>query len=306
MVKSSKTKNNATSSFDLSVFYRFIKWFKIIFAFKSSLMKFINDLNFEHSFIKDIVRIDYTADMPMQCINDYGYSYIMFRFGDFDAYDYRNNPIEIPKIFVKGTGDFFNVKAYKNSTWLSVELPNHSLHNITKLIAKKCRNKLIDLYDYVDASILDKLYYEIYENNTVASITQTLDEHLLKFYSNWNYDLDSTLIVNYIYRCKGLLSVSELSEKFPYGERSIERMFNREVGSSPYRFICLVRFNFIIRELEKQDYKSLEDLIKKYNYYDHSHFEKDFKKFLGQSINTYKNDFNPLLSSALKREYSKL
>jgi AraC-like DNA-binding protein len=114
------------------------------------------------------------------------------------------------------------------------------------------------------------------------------------------------MIVNYIYSQKGLLPVSTLSEKFPFGERSIERMFNIEVGSSPHSFICLIRFNFIIRELEKQNYNSIEELIKKYNYYDHSHFEKDFKKFLGQSINSYKNDFNPLLSQALQREYSKL
>lgn len=269
-------------------------------------MRFINELNFNHSFIKDIVRIDYEADMPLQCVNDYGFSYIMFRFGDFEAYDYQNNPVPIPKIFVKGTGDFFNVKAYNKSTWISIELPNHSLYNITKLIATKCRNKLIDLYDYVNASILDKLYYEIYENKTVASMSQTLDKHLHQFYSTWNYDLDSTVIVNHIYNLKGLLSVSELSEQFPYGERTIERMFHREVGSSPYRFICLVRFNFIIRELEHKDSDSLEDLIVKYNYYDHSHFEKDFKKFLGQSISAYKNDLNPLLSLALQREYNKL
>lgn len=269
-------------------------------------MEFINSLNLNHSFIKDIVRIDYSADMPLQCINDNGYSYIMFRFGDFEAYDHKNNLIKIPKIFVKGTGDFFNVKAYENSTWISVELPNHSLRNITKLVAKKSRNKLIDLYDYVDASILDKLYYEIYENKTIEAITQTLNKHLYKFYSAWNCNLDSTVIVNYIFSRKGLLSVLELSEKFPYGDRTIERMFSREVGSSPYRFICLVRFNFIIRELENQDYDSLDNLIKKYNYYDYSHFEKDFKKFLGQSISTYKNDFNPLLSLALSREYNKI
>jgi AraC-like DNA-binding protein len=82
-------------------------------------------------------------------------------------------------------------------------------------------------------------------------------------------------------------------------------MFNKEVGASPYQFICLVRFNFIIRELTENKHNSLEELIQKYNYYDHSHFEKDFKKFLGQSIASYKNDFNPLLSSALAREYNK-
>ena len=276
------------------------------FAVKFSIMEFINDVNFNHSFFKDIIRINYTSDMPLQCINDYGYSYIMFRYGDLETYDYQNNQIEIPKAFVKGTGDFFKVKAYKECSWISVELPNHSFHNITNLVAKKYRNKLIDLYDYIDASILDKLYYELYESQSIESITKTLDKHLHRFYSSWNLNLNSTLIVDYIYSQKGLLSASMLSEKFPYGERSIERMFNIEVGSTPQRFICLIRFNFIIRDLENNNYNSMEELVEKYNYYDHSHFEKDFKKFLGQSINSYKNEFNSLLSQALQREYSKL
>lgn len=268
-------------------------------------MQFISNSNFKHSFFKDIVRINYEHEMPLQCINDYGYSYIMFKYGHFDAFDYKADPIDIPKVFVKGTGDFFNVKAYENSSWISIELPNHSFYNITNLIAKKHRNKLIDLYDYIDTSILDKLYFELYEANTVESITDLLNKNLHHFYSKWNTDLDSTLIINHIYNSKGLLTVTELSNLFPFSERSIERMFSKEVGTSPYRFICLVRFNYIIRELEKGEQHTLEALIKRYNYYDHSHFEKDFQKFLGQSINEYKNDFNPLLSAALAREYNK-
>jgi hypothetical protein len=177
-------------------------------------MEFINDLNFEHSFFKDVIRINYTTEMPLKCINDYGYSYLMFRYGNFDAYDYQGNAIEIPKIFVKGTGDYFNVKAYGNSCWISVELPNHGFHNVTNLIAKKYRNKLIDLYHYVDATLLDKLYYELYEDQTVEDIVQTLNNHLYNYYSQWNRDLNSTVIVNYIYKRKGLMSVSELSENF--------------------------------------------------------------------------------------------
>lgn len=268
-------------------------------------MKFIHNPNFKHSFFKDIVRINYADEMPSQCINDYGYSYIMFRYGRFDAYNYKSENIKIPKIFIKGTGDFFNVKAYKDSVWISVEMPNHALHNMTNLIAKNCRNKLIDLYDYVDASVLDSLYYELNETTTIDDITEVLNKNLQGYYNKWNTHLDSSLIINHIYNCKGLLSVSELSRKFPFSERSIERMFNKEVGASPYRFICLVRFNYIIRELEKNEHDTLENLIQQYNYYDHSHFEKDFKKFLGQSSNMYKNDFNPLLSSALARAYNK-
>jgi AraC-like DNA-binding protein len=268
-------------------------------------MQFINDSDFNHSFFKDIIRINYTYDMPFQCINDYGYSYLMFRYGKFEALDYNGTAIEIPRIFVKGTGDYFNVKAYENSVWISVELPNHVLHNITNLIAKKCRNKLINLYKYVDETALNKLYYELYEANHIEQITEVLNKNLHEFYGKWNTNLNSTPIVNHIFNKNGLLSVSELAELFPYGARTIERMFNKEVGASPYHFIRLIRFNFTIRALEKGEYDTLDSLIGRYNYYDQSHFEKDFQKFLGQKIGTYKNDFNPLLSSALARAYHK-
>jgi AraC-like DNA-binding protein len=102
-----------------------------------------------------------------------------------------------------------------------------------------------------------------------------------------------------------MLSVNELTEVFPYSERSLNRIFNKEVGASPYRFICLVRFNYIIRELEKSEHISLTSLIEQYNYFDQSHFEKDFQKFLGQSIKEYKNDNNPLLTNGLSRTYVK-
>jgi AraC-like DNA-binding protein len=45
--------------------------------------------------------------------------------------------------------------------------------------------------------------------------------------------------------------------------------------------------------------------MEKYDYYDQSHFEKDFKKFLGQSIKEYRNDNNPLLMNGLSRAYIK-
>jgi AraC-like DNA-binding protein len=58
-----------------------------------------------------------------------------------------------------------------------------------------------------------------------------------------------------------MLTVKELSQVFPYSERSLERIFHKEVGATPYRFICLVRFNYIIRALEKNEHESLADLI---------------------------------------------
>jgi len=268
-------------------------------------MNFINDNNFKHTFYKDVTRINYLEDMSSQLISDYGYTYIMLRYGNIEAFNCQGKRVDIPEVFVKGTGDFFTVKAYKNSSWLSFELANHVLHNITKIHSIKNRNTLIDLSLYIDDDVILEMYQELKYVNNIDEITKIADKHLRNYYKDWSLLTPSTEIVQYIFDRKGMLPVKELLDVFPYSDRSLARIFQKEVGASPYRFICLVRFNYIIRELEKKEHISLSDLIEQYDYYDQSHFEKDFQKFLGQSIKEYKNDFNPLLTSGLAREYVK-
>lgn len=268
-------------------------------------MQFINNPSLKHYFFKDVVRINYLQDVEPQLISDYGYTYIMVRYGKFKAFDYKGNTLEIPKVFIKGTGDFFNVQAFKDSSWLTFELPNHVLHNITKIHSTINRNKLIDLALYVDLDIINSLYKHLREANGIEEIVAIIDYHLRDYYKDWSALLPSVEVVDYIFNKKGMLPVKELTKKFPYSERTLERIFHKEVGATPYRFICLVRFNYIIRELQKNEYKTLTELIQQYDYYDQSHFEKDFKKFLGQSIKEYKNDFNPLLEKGLSRAYIK-
>lgn len=266
-------------------------------------MQFINNSNFRHSFYKDVTRINYLQDASSQLISDYGYTYIMLVYGTIEAFNSDGKKVDVPKVLIKGTGDYFTIKAYKNSSWLSFELPNHILHNVTKIHSTKNRNTLIDLSLYVDEDVIKSLYENLREVHTVNEMTRIADQHLREYYKDWSILQPSVEIVQYILDKKGMLPVQELTEVFPYSDRSLARIFNKEVGASPYRFICLVRFNYIIRELEKKDHCSLANLIAQYNYFDQSHFEKDFQKFLGQSIKAYKSDFNPLLMNGLSREY---
>ena len=268
-------------------------------------MEFINDPHFKHTFFKDATRIDYTKKAPPLLINDYGYTYIMLCYGHFDALNKKGQLVDIPQVFIKGTGDYFTITAYENSTWLSFELPNHILYNVTKIHSIKNRNKLIDLSLYVDKEIIESLHTSLKDIKNPSEMAIIADQHLSDYYPEWNTKRPSVEIVAYILNKKGMLPLKELSEVFPYSERTIERIFNKEVGASPYRFICLVRFNYIIRELQTLEHKPLKELIVDYNYFDQSHFEKDFKKFLGQSLKSYKNEYNPLLTKGLSREYLK-
>lgn len=268
-------------------------------------MQFINKLDFEHNIFGDIVRINYPQDTPKQLINDFGYSYIMITYGKFRAWEPKGKEIIIPKIFTKCTGDYFLIEAEKNCSWISVELPTHLFHKITDLNAKDSRNNLFNLYNLLPKELLDKIYLKLKYENNIDVITTIFEEELAPYWKNWCSPSKSTPVIDYIFDKKGLLNTKELSTIFPYSKKTLERIFAKEVGASPYNFTCLVRFNNIIRDLQNNLYDSLEDLTTVYNYYDKSHFEKDFKKFLGQSSKSYSNNFNPLLTNSLLRIYNK-
>lgn len=268
-------------------------------------MQFLSDPLFKHSFFKDVVRIDYDMDTMPMLINDYGYSYLMFCYGDFIALDHEGNNVDVPKCLVKGTGDYFNITAHKGNTWITFELPNHVLYNITGIPGMESRNKLYDLTDYVSNDVCKELYEELKDVKDVHELAHITDRYIGSFYSAWGKPLTSTPIVDFIYEEKGLIRLSDLLKQVSFSERTLERLFKKEVGSTPYRFICLVRFNYVIREVEHNQDIQISTLVARYNYFDHSHFEKDFKKFLGQSVTNYKNVYNPLLTQALSRKFIK-
>lgn len=267
-------------------------------------MEFIHNPEFEHHFFKDVVRIDYHQKSPQKIINDFGYSYLMMIYGDFTAIDPDGGDIHVPRIFVKPTGDYFRVQAPQNGIWITFEMPPTFFHKVTDLKTSEHRNFLKDLNEIITNGLPMKLYEELEEKKSIEEIVSVADQHLSSYYGHWSREIKCDEIVAFIFENNGLLTKDELIDRFPYSERTLERMFNEEVGASPSLFIRLIRFNFIVREIE-QGNEPISDLIRKYNYYDQSHFERDFKIFLGQSIRSYKNDLNPMLTAALAREYIK-
>ena len=91
--------------------------------------------------------------------------------------------------FVKVTGNCFSLKAYKNRSWVTFELPNLALHNITKIHSIKNRNKLIDLSTYLEYDIIGQRYNELKTANNAADITKITNKHLP------SYLIDNTIIL---------------------------------------------------------------------------------------------------------------
>lgn len=175
-----------------------------------------------------------------------------------------------------------------------------SLYKILNTDISKFTNKHIPL-EKLNKNIFDKInpIFLKYKDdtpkliNSIYTIFNTLD---CKEHKNLIY-MDKA--IDFIIEKEGLITVDELLKTVPFSRKSLENHFKKIIGVTPGKYIRQYRFMKLMRKYESKQI-DLKDLLYMFNYYDASHFSKDFKLFMLQTPKSYfKNDFS-LLSNYLK------
>ncbi len=91
--------------------------------------------------------------------------------------------------------------------------------------------------------------------------------------------IDSSIPI--IMGSRGCQSIKETAFKLRVGERYLQKNFKRMVGVAPSIYKRIVRFNHIFLEMKANTSTSYKSLAALFNYYDFSHFSKDFKDYCG-------------------------
>lgn len=92
--------------------------------------------------------------------------------------------------------------------------------------------------------------------------------------------------VKLIYASGGHLKISDLQKKLLISPSALEKRFRRLVGTTPKKFSSIVRFNNVLKELDKA--RSLTDLCYEHNFFDQAHFIKDFKQYTGETPENFR------------------
>lgn len=106
-------------------------------------------------------------------------------------------------------------------------------------------------------------------------------------------------VIELIRQKEGLLNVNELLEEINMSQKTLETQFKKIVGLTPGKYIRLFRFIKLMKRYENQELE-MKDLIYMFDYYDRSHFAKDFKLFMNESPKSYFNKDYPLLKAVFK------
>lgn len=230
------------------------------------------------------------------------YTAITCTFDNSHKFIFKKKETEIKGLII--TGQFYeSYQLLINRKGHSYGISFHptTIYKLTNSSLLKIKNKHLPLAEFSEE--LNDLLYPIflkYENDK-KKLTHNLKKAILKL------PLKDTPIINkidkvidVIHSCEGMLNTYDLLDHVDFSQKTLETHFKKIVGLTPGKYIRLCRFLKLMRQYESKtiDFK---DLTHMYNYYDHSHFFKDFKHFMKQTPKDYFKSERHLLNKYLNK-----
>lgn len=81
---------------------------------------------------------------------------------------------------------------------------------------------------------------------------------------------------------KGMVRQGTICKKLNSSSRKLQRRFKEHIGCTIKELLQIYRFNFMLKNIDQFSYSQLTQLSYQCDYFDQSHFIKDFKRVTGQ------------------------
>lgn len=172
-----------------------------------------------------------------------------------------------------------NVFGVKFHPWVANKVWKVDMHYLT--------NGCLDLCD-LDLPEMNVLQERICLANTIDERIQIIEAYLLPYV---NYNDEHSLKPIFKQLNDGVQSMKKLDAGI--GLRRLQQRFKNEIGISPKLFMRTLRINVAIEQMKIKPMPLLTQLALEHNYFDQTHFIKDFKQFTGLSPTTFLKSINP-------------
>jgi methylphosphotriester-DNA--protein-cysteine methyltransferase len=135
---------------------------------------------------------------------------------------------------------------------------------------------------------LKKIAGGLLSAKTTVEQVKLLEEFILTYFKNDKPITDRIdLAANTILEKNGMIHVNDLLKNVYMSRRNFERKFFKKVGLSPKYYARIRRMSYLMNLIAGKKNVDWKSVLSECEFYDHSHFIKDFTEFTGRTPQEY-------------------
>ncbi len=189
---------------------------------------------------------------------------------------------ELPQLFLYGqTTRYTEHKAIKNFCNIGVYFQPTALKSVFGIDSDELTNQHVDINDLIKTNITDRLSNTTTSDQRIKLLSSFLIQQAKQ------REIQSEKVNFAAGHLQKGVSLPDIQAELNISERSLERYFKRHVGISPKLYARINRFQSSLGSLRNANFETLTDIAYQSNYFDQSHFIRDFKEFAGTSPKHY-------------------
>ncbi|WP_121964630.1 helix-turn-helix domain-containing protein [Myroides sp. N17-2] len=195
---------------------------------------------------------------------------------------FDGNNQAMPQLYVYGQfNTYTNQTINSNFRIIGAYLEPTALKTLFGIDAVLFNNLNIPLEDIVTEPILERLVNAI----SVEEKIEIIARFLLNLVQEVKYKAEKANFATSLLQ-RGQ-TLKEVQLEMNLSERTLERLIKEYVGMTPKVYSRIVRFQSSLDLLRQADFKSLTELTYQSEYFDQSHFIREFKEFTGTSPRSF-------------------
>lgn len=166
-----------------------------------------------------------------------------------------------------------------------------ALKAIFKVDAADLANQNIALHDLVSTSLLDQLQ----NARTTQEKIGLLSDFVLQQIQTLRYENQKAKFASILLQSGK--SIQEIQAEMNMSERTLERLMKQNIGMSPKLFSRIMRFQSSLELVKTTDFENFTSLVYTQDYFDQSHYIREFKAFTGTNPTHFLRHSNEKLAN---------
>lgn len=164
----------------------------------------------------------------------------------------------------------------------------YSLVSLFGIEANELTDKPVD-FSLIKPSAAKHMQEQLLNANTVEDMMRYLNNFICKVIDNKKNNSIIQYATNQIIKNADKVSLPALQKDLHVTERTLQRLFEKNIGVSAKLFRRIIQFNSAFQQLNKKQFIKLTDIAYENGFSDQSHFIRVFKEFTNITPSDYLN-----------------